>query len=204
MTDTLVKTGALVKSKAPEIVTFGCRLNVFEGEVMRGAVKEAGLEGAVIFNTCAVTAEATRQARQAIRRMARENPDAQIIVTGCAAQIAPQTFADMPEVARVIGNQEKLKAETYARALPERRNEAGALVEVDDIMARAALMPPWWKALKGAPGPRSGSKWLRPSLHLLHHPLWPGAKRQRAARRCRRSGAPACSERFQGGRPDRD
>ncbi len=149
MTDTLEKSDELVKSKAPEIVTFGCRLNVFEGEVMRGAAKEAGLEGAVIFNTCAVTAEATRQARQAIRRMARENPDTQIIVTGCAAQIAPETFADMPEVARVVGNQEKLKADTWARTIPEGRNAQGALVEVDDIMARASVDASMVEGLEG-------------------------------------------------------
>jgi threonylcarbamoyladenosine tRNA methylthiotransferase MtaB len=80
------------------IVTFGCRLNVYESEVMRGKIAESGLEDAIVFNTCAVTAEATRQARQAIRRARRDNPDARIIVTGCAAQIDPQSFANMSEV----------------------------------------------------------------------------------------------------------
>lgn len=142
MTDTLSKDVA-------EIVTFGCRLNVFEGEVMRDATREGGLENAVVFNTCAVTAEATRQARQAIRRMAREHPDRQIIVTGCAAQIAPGGFADMPEVARVVGNQEKLKIETWARGVPPGRNAEGALVEVDDIMERASVDASMVEGLEG-------------------------------------------------------
>ena len=95
----------------PEIVTFGCRLNAYESEVMRAAAEKAGLENAIIFNTCAVTAEATRQARQAIRRARREHPDARIIVTGCAAQTDPKMFAAMPEVDLVLGNSEKLDAE---------------------------------------------------------------------------------------------
>ncbi|MEE2526757.1 tRNA (N(6)-L-threonylcarbamoyladenosine(37)-C(2))-methylthiotransferase MtaB [Hyphobacterium sp. HN65] len=98
---------------ANEIHTFGCRLNSWESEVMRGHAEAAGLEGAIIFNTCAVTSEAVRQARQAIRRARRANPDAPIIVTGCAAQVNPGEFADMPEVTRVIGNAEKMKAETF-------------------------------------------------------------------------------------------
>ncbi len=97
----------------PEIITFGCRLNAYESEVMRGHAREAGLGDAVIVNTCAVTAEATRQARQAIRKVRRERPQARIIVTGCAAQIEPERFAAMDEVDHVIGNAEKLKAETF-------------------------------------------------------------------------------------------
>jgi threonylcarbamoyladenosine tRNA methylthiotransferase MtaB len=97
-----------------DIITFGCRLNAFESEVMREHASAAGLTGAVIVNTCAVTAEAVRQARQAIRRARRERPDAKIIVTGCAAQIDPGRFAAMAEVDRVIGNQEKLEAKTFA------------------------------------------------------------------------------------------
>lgn len=153
MTDTLSKDTATKSAptdgERAEIVTFGCRLNVFEGEVMRGATQEAGLENAVVFNTCAVTAEATRQARQAIRRMARTHPERQIIVTGCAAQIAPQGFADMPEVARVVGNQEKLKAQTWARGVPPGRNAEGALVEVDDIMERASVDASMVEGLEG-------------------------------------------------------
>ena len=113
---------------ASEIVTFGCRLNAFESEVIRGHADAAGLEGAVIFNTCAVTAEAERQARQAIRRARREQPNARIIVTGCAAQIDPARYAAMPEVDRVIGNAEKLEAQSF---LPD--NESA--IAVNDIMA---------------------------------------------------------------------
>jgi len=97
----------------PEILTFGCRLNAFESEVMRRRAAEAGLHDTVIVNTCAVTAEAERQARQAIRRARRANPGRQIIVTGCAAQLEPERFASMPEVDRVIGNREKLDADSY-------------------------------------------------------------------------------------------
>ncbi len=97
-----------------DILTLGCRLNAYESEVMRGHAEAAGLSDTVIVNTCAVTAEAVRQARQAIRRARRERPGASIIVTGCAAQIDPASFSDMPEVTRVIGNAEKMKAETFA------------------------------------------------------------------------------------------
>ncbi|PZO49015.1 MAG: tRNA (N(6)-L-threonylcarbamoyladenosine(37)-C(2))-methylthiotransferase MtaB [Alphaproteobacteria bacterium] len=110
-----------------EIVTLGCRLNAYESEAMRALAGEAGLDNAVIFNTCAVTGEAVRQARQAIRRARRERPDAAIIVTGCAAQIDPQSFADMPEVSRVIGNAEKMRATSFAQ-----QHER---VAVADIMA---------------------------------------------------------------------
>ncbi|QGZ95364.1 tRNA (N(6)-L-threonylcarbamoyladenosine(37)-C(2))-methylthiotransferase MtaB [Terricaulis silvestris] len=110
-----------------EIVTLGCRLNAYESEAMRLLAGEAGLANAVIFNTCAVTGEAVRQARQAIRRARRERPDANIIVTGCAAQIDPQSFADMPEVSRVIGNAEKMRASSFA---PQHER-----VAVADIMA---------------------------------------------------------------------
>ena len=97
-----------------DIVTFGCRLNAYESEAIRARASEAGLRNAVIVNTCAVTGEAVRQSRQAIRRLRRENPDAQILVTGCAAQTEPETYASMPEVDRVLGNQEKLSASSYA------------------------------------------------------------------------------------------
>jgi threonylcarbamoyladenosine tRNA methylthiotransferase MtaB len=96
-----------------DILTLGCRLNSYESEVMRGHAAAAGLNNVVIVNTCAVTAEAVRQARQAIRRARRERPGASIIVTGCAVQIDPASFAQMPEVTRVIGNAEKMKAETF-------------------------------------------------------------------------------------------
>jgi threonylcarbamoyladenosine tRNA methylthiotransferase MtaB len=113
---------------AVEILTFGCRLNAYESEVMRGHAKSAGLSDAVIVNTCAVTAEAERQARQAIRRARRDRPDAQIIVTGCAAQIDPNAFASMPEVNRVLGNAEKLSAESWGGV-------SDARVAVNDIMS---------------------------------------------------------------------
>ena len=102
-------------TKTPDIITFGCRLNAYESEVMRRHATAAGADtDLVIVNTCAVTAEATRQARQAIRRARRQRPDARIVVTGCAAQIDPDGFAAMPEVDRVLGNQEKLEAESFA------------------------------------------------------------------------------------------
>ncbi len=107
-----------------DILTFGCRLNAYESEVMRGHA--AGLDDTIIVNTCAVTAEAERQARQAIRRAARERPEARIVVTGCAAQIDPGTWAALPGVARVLGNAEKLQSESWAADAP------GA---VGDIMA---------------------------------------------------------------------
>ena len=98
---------------APEIITFGCRLNTVESEVMRTEAIKAGASDAVIVNTCAVTGEAVRQARQAIRKARRSRPDARIVVTGCAAQLEPETFAEMPEVDRVLGNAEKLTAAAY-------------------------------------------------------------------------------------------
>jgi threonylcarbamoyladenosine tRNA methylthiotransferase MtaB len=97
-----------------EIVTFGCRLNTHESEIMRGKAHEAGLTGAVVVNTCAVTAEAVRQARQTIRKLRRERPEARIVVTGCAAQTEPATFAAMPEVDRVVGNSEKFDVATWS------------------------------------------------------------------------------------------
>jgi threonylcarbamoyladenosine tRNA methylthiotransferase MtaB len=109
-----------------DIVTFGCRLNTYESEVMRALAQRAGLEDAVIVNTCAVTAEAERQARQAIRKARRSRPGARIIVTGCAAQIHPERFAAMTEVDRVLGNAEKLTSEAYG---------TGARLLVDDIQS---------------------------------------------------------------------
>src|SRR5919112_3895275 len=96
-----------------EVVTFGCRLNIVESETIQRHAEEAGLGDVVIVNPCAVTAEATRQARQSIRRIARDKPGARIVVTGCAAQVEPETFAAMPEVAKVLGNDDKMKAQTW-------------------------------------------------------------------------------------------
>ena len=116
----------------PQLITLGCRLNTYESEVMRNHARNAGLEDAVIVNTCAVTSEAVRSARQAIRRAAKDNPGTSILVTGCAAQIDPDMFADMPEVTRVIGNHEKMKAETWA---PESLLTGHEKVRVNDIMS---------------------------------------------------------------------
>jgi threonylcarbamoyladenosine tRNA methylthiotransferase MtaB len=113
-----------------EIVTFGCRLNSYESEAIRARAAEAQLQNAVIFNTCAVTAEAVRQSRQAIRKIRRQRPEARIIVTGCAAQTEPGTYAAMAEVDQVLGNREKLKAESYTGFAVER-------IRVNDIMSVA-------------------------------------------------------------------
>jgi threonylcarbamoyladenosine tRNA methylthiotransferase MtaB len=102
-----------VEAKGVEVITFGCRLNAYESELIATKAKEAGLADAVIVNTCAVTAEAERQARQAIRKARRARPGAKLIVTGCAAQIAPQKWAAMAEVDSVVGNVEKLEERTY-------------------------------------------------------------------------------------------
>ncbi|MEQ9608452.1 MAG: tRNA (N(6)-L-threonylcarbamoyladenosine(37)-C(2))-methylthiotransferase MtaB [Kiloniellaceae bacterium] len=123
---------------SPRILTFGCRLNAYESEVMRGHAEAAGLGDAIIVNTCAVTGEAERQARQAIRKARRENPSAQIIVTGCAAQIDPQGFAAMAEVDRVIGNEEKLKPESFDKSF---LTEDLPRVLVNDIMAVTETAP---------------------------------------------------------------
>lgn len=122
---------------ATEIVTFGCRLNAYETEVIRRKTETAGLDalqnGAIIFNTCAVTAEAVRQAKQAIRKARRENPEARIIVTGCAAQTSAQNFAAMDEVDLILGNEEKLHAYSY-RQLPDFGVNQMEKVRVNDIM----------------------------------------------------------------------
>jgi threonylcarbamoyladenosine tRNA methylthiotransferase MtaB len=109
-----------------DVLTFGCRLNITESEVIRREAAKVGTDNTVIMNTCAVTAEAVRQARQTIRRVKRERPDARIVVTGCAAQTDAQAFAAMPEVARVLGNEEKLDARVW---------RSDARVAVSDIMA---------------------------------------------------------------------
>ena len=96
-----------------EVVNFGCRLNSYEGEVIKHQAESAGLDNVIIFNSCAVTAEAERQVRQSIRRARKVHPGAKIIVTGCGAQIHPQHYAEMDEVDKIIGNEEKLKPEGY-------------------------------------------------------------------------------------------
>ena len=120
---------------APVFATLGCRLNAYETEAMKDLAAAAGLDNAVIVNTCAVTAEAVRKARQEIRRLRREHPDAPLIVTGCAAQTEPETFASMPEVSRVIGNTEKMQAATWAAMTAPDMIGDTLRVQVDDIMS---------------------------------------------------------------------
>jgi threonylcarbamoyladenosine tRNA methylthiotransferase MtaB len=114
--------------KSPQVITFGCRLNTYESEVMRGNAMASGMTNAVIINTCAVTNEAERQARQAIRKARREHPTSEIVVTGCAAQTNPDQFTEMPEVNRILGNLEKLEPEAFGLEKTER-------VRVNDIMS---------------------------------------------------------------------
>jgi threonylcarbamoyladenosine tRNA methylthiotransferase MtaB len=123
-----------------DVVTFGCRLNIVESEVIRHEAKAAGVDDAVVVNTCAVTGEAVRQARQTIRRIKRERPEARIVVTGCAAQTEAAGFAAMPEVARVVGNEEKFTPATWA---DEER------VVVSDIMAVKQMRPHPIDAIEG-------------------------------------------------------
>ena len=114
-----------------KVVTFGCRLNTYESEVMKNHADQAGLTDTVIFNSCAVTAEATRQLRQSIRKTRKESPDVKIIVTGCAAQINPDDFAGMDEVDQVLGNEEKLRADSYQTFGLDRSEK----LRVNDIMS---------------------------------------------------------------------
>jgi len=112
---------------APRVVSMGCRLNTYEGEVMRAHARDAGLSDAIIVNTCAVTKEAERQGLQTLRKLRRENPGAHIIATGCAVQLDPDRYAKMPEVDRVLGNEHKMKAESFHPDVSEK-------VQVSDIM----------------------------------------------------------------------
>ena len=118
----------------PKFTTLGCRLNAYETEAMKELSQQAGLDNAVVVNTCAVTSEAVRKARQEIRKLRRDNPDARIIVTGCAAQTEPETFAAMSEVDKVIGNTEKMQPETWAGMAADFIGETEK-VQVDDIMS---------------------------------------------------------------------
>lgn len=118
-----------------KVITFGCRLNIYESQVIHDLLKKSGTENTIVMNTCAVTAEAERQAFQAIRRTRRENPNHKIIVTGCAAQINPEKFASLSDVDQVIGNQEKMKLESF---LPS----ASSRVLVQDIMTSTQTNTP--------------------------------------------------------------
>ena len=114
-----------------QLITLGCRLNTYESEVIRNHIHASELGKTLVVNTCAVTQEAVRQARQTIRRAYRDNPDIPIVVTGCAAQIDPDMFAEMPEVTRVVGNHEKLQAETWTPELLQGDQK----IKVNDIMS---------------------------------------------------------------------
>lgn len=118
----------------PKFTTLGCRLNAYESEAMKDLASTAGLKNAHIINTCAVTAEAVRKSRQEIRKIRRDNPDAQIIVTGCAAQIDPDSFAQMDEVSAVIGNTEKMQPDTWAKLNTGFIGDTEK-IQVDDIMS---------------------------------------------------------------------
>lgn len=135
-----------------DVVTFGCRLNAFESELMLQQAKKAGLEaldgGVVLINTCAVTGEAVRQGKQAVRRAKRNNPDARVIVSGCAAQIDANAFGSMPEVDLVLGNEDKLHAHSY-RALPDFGVNDTEKVRVNDIMDVRETAPHMISSLSG-------------------------------------------------------
>ncbi len=119
---------------APKFTTLGCRLNAYETEAMKELSQAAGLENLVVVNTCAVTAEAVRKSRQETRRLRRDNPQARIVVTGCAAQTEPETFAQMEEVDTVLGNTEKMQPETWNGMAANFIGETEK-VQVDDIMS---------------------------------------------------------------------
>ena len=121
-------------TKPPVFATLGCRLNAYETEAMKDLAEQAGIADAVVVNTCAVTAEAVRKARQEIRKLRRDNPSARIIVTGCAAQTEPETFSAMEEVDHVIGNSEKMQPQTWTRLAPDFVGQTER-VQVDDIMS---------------------------------------------------------------------
>jgi len=124
-----------------EVVTFGCRLNAFESEVIGREAAGAGLEHTIVINSCAVTNEAVAQARQSIRRLKRERPDARIVVTGCAAQTQAAMFADMREVDRVIGNDDKMRGAAWREARTAFSIGGREKVAVSDIMAVREMAP---------------------------------------------------------------
>jgi threonylcarbamoyladenosine tRNA methylthiotransferase MtaB len=124
-----------------EVITFGCRLNAYESEVIARQGESAGLEDTIVFNSCAVTNEAVAQARQSIRKLRRERPDARIVVTGCAAQTQSQMFADMREVDRVVGNADKMQAGAWRAARTAFDTGAIEKIAVSDIMAAKEMAP---------------------------------------------------------------
>ena len=126
---------------AVDIVTFGCRLNAFEAEVIRSKAEGAGLSDTIVINSCAVTNEAVAQARQSIRKMKRERPGARIVVTGCAAQTQSAMFADMAEVDRVVGNDDKMRSEAWRAARDAFGLGTGEKIAVSDIMSVKQMAP---------------------------------------------------------------
>ncbi|WBL79189.1 tRNA (N(6)-L-threonylcarbamoyladenosine(37)-C(2))-methylthiotransferase MtaB [Bradyrhizobium xenonodulans] len=126
---------------AVDIVTFGCRLNAFEAEVIRREAEGAGLSDTIVINSCAVTNEAVAQARQSIRKLKRERPGARIVVTGCAAQTQSQMFADMAEVDRVVGNDDKMRASAWRETRNAFDINASEKVAVSDIMSVKEMAP---------------------------------------------------------------
>ncbi|MCY0148941.1 tRNA (N(6)-L-threonylcarbamoyladenosine(37)-C(2))-methylthiotransferase MtaB [Hoeflea sp. G2-23] len=130
------------------VLSFGCRLNTYESETMRNAAESAGLNNAILVNTCAVTADAVRQARQSIRRARRDNPHARIVVSGCAAQTEPETFAAMEEVDLVIGNGDKARAASY-RSLPDFGVSESEKIHVNDIMSVRETAPQMIESIAG-------------------------------------------------------
>src|ERR1700719_5056313 len=130
-----------------DIVTFGCRLNAFESEVIAREAENAGLSDTIVINSCAVTNEAVAQARQSIRRLKRERPESRIVVTGCAAQTQAEMFAEMAEVDRVVGNDDKMRGETWRKtrvALDSAAKfwgPASEKIAVADIMAVREMAP---------------------------------------------------------------
>ena len=124
-----------------EIVTFGCRLNAFESEVIAREAEGAGLTDTIVINSCAVTNEAVAQARQSIRRLKRERPSSRIVVTGCAAQTQPEMFAGMAEVDRVLGNDDKMRGEAWRDARAAFDLDSHEKIAVSDIMSVTAMAP---------------------------------------------------------------
>src|ERR1700755_1610838 len=128
-----------------EVVTFGCRLNAFESEVIAREAERAGLAQTIVVNSCAVTSQAVAQARQSIRRLKRERPDARIVVTGCAAQTQPEMFAGMSEVDRVVGNDDKMRGDAWREARAAFESgfgiETSEKIAVADIMAVKEMAP---------------------------------------------------------------
>ena len=155
----------------PQVVTFGCRMNTYESEVMRDHARSAGLDNAIIINTCAVTKEAERQARQTIRKLRRENPEAKIIVTGCAAQVNPEYYAGMGEVDQVLGNAEKLQPESYHHGINNP-------VLVDDIMEVRTTTP---HLLEGFEGRTRAFVQVQQPDRGRYHRLWCRPARSAAA-----------------------